>query len=201
MLRDLRAYGIRDERVLAAMGRVPRDAFIPAAARRGDAYGDHPLPIGHGQTISQPYIVAYMTELVEPGPGRKLLEIGTGSGYQAAILAELGASVFSLEVVPELVTHAREVLGAQGYDVRIRLGDGYEGWPEESPFDAVIGTCAADAVPETLCRQLKIGGVLVMPIGGVDHQRIVLVRRTASGFDRHEDLPVRFVPMVHIARR
>ncbi|HEY9071461.1 MAG TPA: protein-L-isoaspartate(D-aspartate) O-methyltransferase [Candidatus Ozemobacteraceae bacterium] len=201
MVRVLRAYGIRDARVLAAMGRIPREAFIPEGVCVDDVYGDHPLPIGHGQTISQPYIVAYMTELVEAAPGRKILEIGTGSGYQAAVLAELGASVFSLEMVPELVKHARAVLQARGYAVTVRLGDGYEGWPEEAPFDAIIGTCAADEIPITLCRQLVIGGQLVLPIGGVDQQRIVIIRRDVTGFTRTEDLPVRFVPMVHAGHR
>lgn len=197
MMCDLKAYGIRDERVLAAMRRVPRHAFIPETMRRGGEYGDHPLPIGYGQTISQPYIVAYMSEMLDVQKGEKILEIGTGSGYQAAVLAELGARVFSLEIVPELAEHARTTLEANGYDVMIRIGDGYGGWPEEAPFDAIIGTCAAGEVPLKLVSQLRENGRLFMPVGAVDFQRLVLVRRTKDGMTRFDDLPVRFVPMIH----
>jgi len=197
MLRDLRVYGIRDERVFAAMRRVPRHVFIPESLRRGGEYGDHPLPIGHGQTISQPFIVAYMTEMLDVREGEKILEIGTGSGYQAAILAEMGARVFSLELVPELAEHARSVLAARGYDVSIRIGDGYDGWPEEAPFDGIIGTCAAAEVPSKLVGQLRPGGRLFLPVGALDVQKLVLVRRRQDGIVVQEDLPVRFVPMVH----
>lgn len=197
MMRDLVAYGIRDERVLGAMRRVPRHVYIPEIMRRGGEYGDHPVPIGYGQTISQPYIVAYMTEMLDVREGEKVLEIGTGSGYQAAVLAELGACVFSLEVVPELAEHARAVLEANGCDVKIRVGDGYEGWPEEAPFDAIIGTCAAGEIPQKLVSQLRENGRLFMPIGESDFQRLVMIRRTKEGMTRFDDLPVRFVPMVH----
>lgn len=201
MMCDLKTYGIRDERVLAAMRRVPRHAFIPEAMRRGGEYGDHPLPIGFGQTISQPYIVAYMTEVLDVREGEKILEIGTGSGYQAAVLAELGARVFSLEVVPELAEHARAALEAAGYDVSIRIGDGYDGWAEEAPFDGIIGTCAAPEMPMNLVSQLCENGRLFMPVGAVDVQRLVLIRRLREGMTRFEDLPVRFVPMVHSGQR
>lgn len=197
MMRDLVAYGIRDERVLDAMRRVPRHAYIPEIMRRGGEYGDHPVPIGYGQTISQPYIVAYMTEMLDIREGEKVLEIGTGSGYQAAVLAELGARVFSLEVVPDLAEHARTALEASGYDVKIRIGDGYEGWPEEAPFDAIVGTCAAEEIPLKLVGQLRENGRLFMPIGETDFQKLVLVRRTKDGMIRFDDLPVRFVPMIH----
>lgn len=197
MMRDLVAYGIRDERVLDAMRRVPRHAYIPENMRRGGEYGDHPVPIGYGQTISQPYIVAYMMEMLGVRDGEKVLEIGTGSGYQAAVLVELGARVFSLEVVPELAEHARAVLEANGCDVKIRVGDGYEGWPEEAPFDAIIGTCAAGEIPQKLVSQLRENGRLFMPIGESDFQRLVMIRRTKEGMTRFDDLPVRFVPMVH----
>lgn len=197
MMRDLVAYGIRDERVLDAMRRVPRHAYIPEIMRRGGEYGDHPVPIGYGQTISQPYIVAYMTKMLDVREGEKILEIGTGSGYQAAILSELGARVYSLEVVPDLAEHARTILEANGYDVKIRVGDGYEGWPEEAPFDAIVGTCAAGEIPLKLVGQLRENGRLFMPIGETDFQRLVLVRRTREGMTRFDDLPVRFVPMIH----
>ena len=186
--------GITDPHVIAAMRRVPRHRFIPDH-EAGDAYGDYPLPIGHGQTISQPYIVAYMTEALKLSPGEKVLEVGTGSGYQAAVLAELGVQVFSIEIVKPLAQYAKENLQKTGYDqVSVRAGDGYQGWPEESPFDAIILTAAPDHIPSPLLEQLAVGGRLIVPVGDYV-QNLVLIRRTEDGYQRTELLPVRFVPM------
>ncbi len=200
MVQQLRAYGISDSTLLAVMGEVPRHLFIPAGYRAVTApYGDHACPIGHGQTISQPYIVAYMTEYVDPEPGEKILEIGTGSGYQAAVLAEMGAEVYTIEIIPELAEHAGQVLDERGYeDVHVLTGDGYLGWPEHAPFDAVIVTCAPDEVPETLVDQLAMGGRMILPLGEeAGMQRLVTLRKTGDGMEVREDIPVRFVPMVH----
>ncbi len=198
LVRQLRAYRITDARILDAMGKVRRHLFIPAALRNPvTAYEDHPCPIGFDQTISQPYIVAYMTERLKLKPGEKVLEIGTGSGYQAAILAECGAKVYSVEIIPELARHARQALDAAGYpEVRILTGDGYRGWPEHSPFDAIIVTCAPDAIPPALVEQLSEGGRMIAPIGR-HGQRLVILRKINGKVETEEDLPVRFVPMVH----
>lgn len=198
MIETLKAYGIRDPDVLRAMSTVRRHAFIPEAYRHvADPYGDHPCPIGHGQTISQPYIVAYMTERIAPKKGEKILEIGTGSGYQAAILAELGAEVYSIEIIPELAEHARKVLAEEGYSqVRVLTGDGYKGWPEHAPFDAIIVTCAPEEIPSELVNQLKEGGRMILPLG-TGFQRLVIARKRGGKTLIDEDLPVRFVPMVH----
>ena len=198
MVKVLRVYGIKDERVLAAMAKIRRHIFIPEAYRsRQDAYGDHPCPIGHGQTISQPYIVAYMTEKINIKPGEKVLEIGTGSGYQAAILAECGADVYSMEIVPELAQHARAALANEGYKkVHVLAGDGYKGWPEHRPFDAIIVTCAPEDVPNALVDQLKDGGRMILPVGGIGSQRLVILRKKDGKIVQEDDLPVRFVPMV-----
>lgn len=192
-------YGIKNERVLAAMKKVARHEFIPLAFRdMHRAYGDHPCAIGHGQTISQPYIVAYMTEKMNPQPGEKILEIGTGSGYQAAVLAEMGAEVYSIEIVAPLARHADEVLRRQGYKVQVRHGDGYKGWPEKAPFDVVIVTCAPENIPQALTAQLKVGGRMIIPVGPTNSvQNLLIIRKTASGVEVEEDLPVRFVPMVN----
>ncbi len=197
MVEQLRSeYRIRDEAVLRAMQKVRRHVFIPEAFRRDDAYGDHPCPIGYGQTISQPYIVAYMTEAMRIRPGEKVLEIGTGSGYQAAILAEMGAIVYSIEIVPELAEHARTVLRTEGYgDVKVLTGDGYKGWPQEAPFDVIVVTCAPEDIPSALVEQLKEEGRMILPLGtGI--QRLVIVRKKGGTVHREEDIPVRFVPMV-----
>ena len=192
--------GITDTRVIAAMRRVPRHEFMPSYEAE-DAYGDFPLPIGHDQTISQPFIVAYMTEALKLSPGEKVLEIGTGSGYQAAILAELGAQVFSIEIVKPLAQYAKDNLSKLGYhQVHVRAGDGYEGWPEESPFDAIIITAAPDHVPAPLLDQLAMGGRLMLPVGGYS-QNLVMIRRTKEGYQRTELLPVRFVPMTGEAEK
>jgi protein-L-isoaspartate(D-aspartate) O-methyltransferase len=199
MVRQLEEYGISDERVLAAMRAVPRHLFIPEKYRDTfAAYGDHPGPIGYGQTISQPYIVAYMTEQLDLKPGEKVLEIGTGSGYQAAVLASLGAEVYSIEIIPELADHARKVLADQGVDnVHILTGDGYKGWPEYSPFDAIIVTCGPERIPRLLVEQLKEEGRMILPLGSRYHQRLVICRKKGGEVMVEEDLPVRFVPMVH----
>ncbi len=188
---------VRDERVLAALRAVPRHAFVPDS-HRGNAYDDTPLPIGHGQTISQPYIVALMTELLAVKEGERVLEIGTGSGYQAAVLNELTPYVYSLEIIEPLCRQAAELLTRLGYTtVRVRCGDGYHGWPEEGPFDGIIVTCAAGHVPPPLWDQLKPGGRMVIPIGGTyETQRLVVLSKQSDGQRQSRNvLPVRFVPM------
>ncbi len=197
MVDVLKQNGIKDERVLDAMAKVRRHVYIPESNRTyADAYGNHPCSIGYGQTISQPFIVAYMTQRIEVNPGMKVLEIGTGSGYQAAILAELGAKVYSIEIIPELADHARNVLSAEGYtSVKVKTGDGYKGWPDESPFDAVIVTCAPDKIPEELVKQLKDGGKMILPVG-TSIQQLVVLKKTGDSFQKVPDIYVRFVPMV-----
>jgi len=186
---------IKDARVLQAMRTVPRHEFVPSGQKL-EAYEDRPLPIGHGQTISQPYIVALMTELAAIKPGDRVLEIGTGSGYQAAVLAELGADVYSIEIVEPLATRARETLRRLGYDrVQVRHGDGYRGWPQAAPFAAIVVTAAPPAVPSALVEQLAQGGRLVIPVGSAD-QELKLMVKTRSGLETRSVVPVRFVPMV-----
>jgi protein-L-isoaspartate(D-aspartate) O-methyltransferase len=191
---QIAARGVRDERVLAAMAKVPRHRVVPPELR-GEAYADRPLPIGFGQTISQPYIVALMTESLGPAARGKVLEIGTGSGYQAAVLAEIADSVYSIEILPELAERARALLDSLGVrNVRVRAGDGYFGWPEEAPFDAVIVTAAAPRLPEPLVEQLRSGGRIVIPVGGA-YQELELHEKTESGTKLVSRVPVRFVPM------
>ncbi|MBU0637584.1 MAG: protein-L-isoaspartate(D-aspartate) O-methyltransferase [Planctomycetes bacterium] len=191
------AHRVRDQRVLAALRSVPRHKFV-AALRQQSAYADTPLPIGHGQTISQPYIVALMTELLHIEPGEKVLEIGTGSGYQAAVLNELTPYVFTIEIVQPLYKQVVQRFAELGHrTIQARRADGYDGWPEEAPFDAIIVTCAAGHVPPPLWEQLKSGGRMVIPLGGVhDIQRLVVLTKLNDGRRRSENvLPVRFVPM------
>ena len=192
--RHMRRRGISSPTVLAAMGEVPRHRFVPEGYR-AEAYGDHPLPIGLGQTISQPYIVALMTELLEPGRDQRVLEIGTGSGYQAAVLARVFKEVYSIEIVDELAQRAHETLKELGYDsVHVRSGDGYDGWPEQAPFDAVLLTAAPPRIPTPLLDQLRPGGKMVLPVGEVTQDLLVLTK-TDDGFERRVVAPVRFVPM------
>jgi protein-L-isoaspartate(D-aspartate) O-methyltransferase len=186
--------GVRDPRVLSAIRKVPRHEFVPKGAQ-AYAYDDGPLSIGHDQTISQPYIVALMTELLELEPHDRVLEIGTGSGYQAAILGELTAQVFSVEIVEPLATRARTLLARLGYrNIIVRHGDGYEGWPEHAPFNGIIVTAAPPTIPEPLKRQLAVGGHLVVPVGRAAQELRVLTR-TEHGFEERSVLPVMFVPM------
>ena len=194
------ARDIRSPRVLAAMRTVPRHEFVPDVWRAG-AYEDTPLPIGHDQTISQPYIVAYMSEALELDRSHRVLEIGTGSGYQAAILGELANQVFTIEIVEPLATRARQTLARLGYtNVHVRAGNGYLGWPEEAPFDRVMVTAAPDAVPPALIEQLTVGGLMAIPVG-VGVQELRILRRTASGLETLRTLPVRFVPMTGKPKR
>ncbi len=190
----LRAEGFRDARVLAAMMRVDRAAFVPVALRRY-ANADEALPIGHRQTISQPYIVAVMTSALRIKPGDRVLEIGTGSGYQAAVLAELGCEVYSIERIQELAEGAARALASGGYRVHLRVGDGTAGWPAQGPFDGIIVTAATATVPPELLRQLKVDGRMVIPIG-TDDQRLHAITRRSQGFESEMLLPVRFVPLV-----
>lgn len=197
MVAQIRHLGVRDDRVLQAMMRIPRHRFIPEGmAGLAASYGDHPCPIGHGQSISQPYIVAYMIERLHIRPGRKVLEIGAGSGYQAAVLAELGAAVYTLEVVPQLADHATRALAECGYsNVQVRLASGFQGWPEESPFDAILGACCPTELPSILTGQLAEGGRMILPIGDL-RQHLELITKHHGACTRQLDLPVRFVPMV-----
>jgi protein-L-isoaspartate(D-aspartate) O-methyltransferase len=198
MVREqIAARGLTDGRVLAALARVPRHEFVPAG-QRAQAYADGPLPIGHGQTISQPYIVAFMTAALDPRPGDRVLEIGTGSGYQAAVLSGLVAEVYSMELVEPLARRAEADLRRLGYaNVRVRAGDGYRGWPEAAPFDAIMVTCAPEQVPQALVDQLKIGGRMMIPVGPASGaQELYLLRKRPGGLETKAVLPVRFVPMV-----
>ena len=193
---QLVARDITDEHVLAAMRRVPRERFVPQEDQR-QAYGDHPLPIGHGATISQPYIVALMTQLAHVKPGDRVLDVGTGSGYQAAVLAELGAEVYSIEVVTDLAEQASALLDELGYDnVHVRAGDGYRGWPEAGPFSAIIVAAAAPTLPRPLTEQLAPGGRLVIPVGQFVQDLKVLEKGPRGDLHVETILPVRFVPMV-----
>jgi protein-L-isoaspartate(D-aspartate) O-methyltransferase len=197
---QLEARDITDARVLAAMRAVPRHEFVPAALAER-AYDDTPLPIGHEQTISQPYIVALMTQHARVGPQARVLEVGTGSGYQAAVLAEVAKDVHSIEIVEPLAKEAEKTLRRLGYDrVRVRQGDGYRGWPEAAPFDAILVTAAPERVPQPLLDQLAPGGRLVIPVGkGV--QSLEVHRRTEDGMVVERVAPVRFVPMTGEAQR
>ncbi len=194
--RQIRARGIRDPDILRAMATVLRHRFVPYRVRQ-DAYQDTPLPIGEGQTISQPYIVALMSAVLQLDRDKKVLEIGTGSGYQAAVLAELAAQVYSIEIVASLGETAKGVLQQLGYaNVHVRVGDGYQGWPEQAPFDAIIVTCAPTHIPQPLQDQLAEGGKLVIPVGDTGYQELVLLTKRYGKIERQKIIPVRFVPMV-----
>lgn len=197
---QIAARGVKDERVLRVMREVPRHLFVPPELA-SQAYADHPLSIGSGQTISQPYVVAFMTEQLRLKGTERVLEIGTGSGYQAAVLSRLAGQVFSIEIRPELAAQATERLKAVGADnVRIRTADGFYGWPEEAPFDAIVVTAAPEKVPDPLLAQLAPGGRMVIPVGGF-YQELKVIERTAEGFRETSVLPVRFVPFVGEAER
>ena len=188
------ARGVRDPPTLAAMRKVPRHLFVPPAGV-DQAYEDHPVPIGHGQTISQPYVVGFMTEVLGLKGGEAVLEVGTGCGYQAAVLAQIAARVYTIEIVSPLAAEATERLKRLGYaNVTVRAGDGYLGWPEAAPFDAIMVTAAAPRIPEPLKQQLKDGGRLIVPVGE-DWQELVLLTRRGDRFEQRQVLPVRFVPM------
>jgi protein-L-isoaspartate(D-aspartate) O-methyltransferase len=192
---QLRSRGISNAAVLDAMSRVPRHVFVPLAMRPF-AYDDRPLPIGYAQTISQPYIVAYMTEALDASPEHAVLEIGTGSGYQAAVLAELVREVFTMEIIPELADRARLTIETAGYrNVHVRAGNGYDGWPDRAPFPRILVTAAPPAIPSALVEQLAVGGIMVVPVG-TTFQEITIVRKTPRGVTEQQTLPVRFVPMI-----
>jgi protein-L-isoaspartate(D-aspartate) O-methyltransferase len=193
--------GVTDERVLRAMRKVPREQFVPEQIR-GQSYSDGPLPIGYDQTISQPFVVAFMTEKLGLRPTDRVLEIGTGSGYQAAILAELAAKVYTIEIVEPLGKRAEETLRRLGYkNVQVKIGDGYQGWQEHAPFDAVIVTCAPDHVPRPLVEQIKEGGRIVIPVGPAGDQTLYLLEKKNGRLEQRNVLPVSFVPMTGEARR
>lgn len=186
--------GIRDSAVINAMLRIPRHEFVPGKFRES-AYNDSPIPIGRGQTISQPYIVALMSEILRPAPGRKILEVGTGSGYQTAILAETGAEVYTIEIIPEIAERTRLLLEKLGYaDINFRIGDGYSGWEENAPYDGIIVTAAPGNVPQALVSQLKEGGRMVIPVGG-EEQELLLIEKSEKGVAYRKVTSVRFVPM------
>jgi protein-L-isoaspartate(D-aspartate) O-methyltransferase len=199
VVRQLEHRGISDKRVLRAMSEVPRHEFVPNEAR-SVAYGDHPLSIGFGQTISQPYIVAFMAECLVLEPADRLLEVGTGSGYQAAVLSRLVKQIFSIEIVDELILRATSDLKRLGYqNILVKKGDGYEGWPEFAPFDAITVAAALDHVPQPLIDQLREGGRMVIPVGSAQHQQLLLIEKNPSGLRRRAICPVRFVPFTRRA--
>jgi protein-L-isoaspartate(D-aspartate) O-methyltransferase len=198
---QLMARGIHEERVLAAMAKVPREEFVPPNSR-AESYEDGPLQIGYRQTISQPYIVAFMTEQLRPKRNDRVLEIGTGSGYQATILAELVAEVYTIEIIEPLAKMAEGTLQRLGYkNVHVKAGDGYKGWPESAPFDAIIVTAAPDHVPQPLIDQLKEGGRMIIPVGDFGNQELYLLEKKNGELQRRAVLPVRFVPMTGEARK
>ena len=195
VISQIKSRGIKDVRVLDAMEKVQRHVFVPENMRKF-AYNDEPLPIGRGQTISQPYIVAYMTEILQLSPAGKVLEIGTGSGYQAAVLAEIVKEVFTVEIIDELSKNAQDVLQAEGYtNIRFRVGDGAFGWKENAPYDAIMVTAAPPEVPKALQDQLQMGGKMIVPVGDA-FQELVLIVREKRRFRTKKLLPVRFVPLV-----
>jgi protein-L-isoaspartate(D-aspartate) O-methyltransferase len=199
---QIEARGVKDKKVLKALLKVKRHLFVPASYR-SDAYEDNPLPIGEGQTISQPYIVGFMTEALELKATDRVLEIGTGSGYQAAILAEIAKQVYSIEIVPDLGKRSRALLSKLGYkNINVRIGDGYAGWPDKAPFDAIILTASPPKIPPPLIEQLKVGGHLVAPVGKLsEFQQLVRLTKTKKGIKRDTLMGVRFVPMTGKAQR
>jgi len=193
---QIKDRGVSDLRVLSAMREVERHHFVPKNLQYA-AYEDRPLPIGSGQTISQPFVVAVMTEALALSPTDRVLEIGTGSGYQAAILGKIVKEVYTIELLPELARQAQELLEKMGFtNIQVKAGDGYKGWPQAAPFDAIIVTAAPPEVPAALLEQLKVGGRLVIPVGNMGDQRLYLIKRLDSGFEKKEIFPVRFVPLV-----
>jgi len=198
--RQIQERGVKDSRVLQAMLKVERHRFVPSNLLY-NAYADFPLPIGEGQTISQPYIVALMTELLSPHSSDKVLEIGTGSGYQAAILAELVKEVYTIEIIKELGNKAEQLLKSLGYqNIRLRVGDGYRGWPEQAPFDGILVTAAPGHIPQPLLDQLKVGGRMIIPVGD-SHQELMRITKEEKGIKKETILPVRFVPMTGEAEK
>ncbi len=196
---QIKQRGIKDQKVLDAMLKVERQKFVPPEYR-SESYNDYPIPIGNGQTISQPYIVAFMTEALEPKASDKVLEIGTGSGYQAAVLAEICDSVYTIEIIPDLGEKAAKLLKELGYkNVQVKVGDGYLGWPEHSPFNGIIVTCSPTHVPKPLEDQLAEGGRMIIPVGPVYSQELVLLEKKGGQLIQRDVLPVRFVPMVNEA--
>lgn len=192
--RQIVARGVKDSLVISAMSTVPRHMFVPAGEERF-AYQDEPRSIGYGQTISQPYIVAFMTEQLQVKPGDRVLEIGTGSGYQAAVLGQIVDSVFTIEIIPELAKRAEKIIEKLNYDnIVVKAGDGYRGWPDKAPFDAIIVTAAPTKIPPPLLEQLQVGGRMVLPVGEYV-QELVVVSKSKSGINMESVLPVRFVPM------
>ncbi len=192
---QIRDRGIQDERVLAAMSQVPRHQFVDSPWK-DLAYSDRPLPIGHEQTISQPYIVAYMSEVAEISSKDKVLEIGTGCGYQAAVLGEIAQKVYSIEIIPQLAQRARQTLAQLGYEnIQVKTGDGYEGWAEYAPYDAIIVTAAPEKIPQPLIDQLAINGKMVIPVGSW-LQKIIVLTKTEDRIIQEKTIPVRFVPMI-----
>lgn len=192
--------GIQDPRLIRAMLKIPRHRFVPKDMREF-AYSDNPIPIGMDQTISQPYIVALMTELLKLKDGERVLEVGTGSGYQTAILAEMGCEVYTIEIIESLLENARRILESLGYrNIHYRAGDGYKGWEEYSPFDAIIVTAAPDHIPQPLLEQLRVDGRMVIPVGDL-YQELILIKKTVKGVEMKTITPVRFVPMTGEAQR
>lgn len=194
--RQIRQRGVTDTRVLSAMELIPRERFVPTDAR-SQAYDDVPLAIGFNQTISQPYIVAYMTDVLDVRESHRVLEVGTGSAYQAAVLATLAREVWTIEIVPVLAAAATDLLPSLGLsNVHVRLGDGYSGWPEQAPFDRIMVTAAPDDIPEPLIEQLAVGGRLVIPVGSQGGpQWMMVVEKSANGVERSRTIPVQFVPL------
>ena len=192
---QIKGRDVTDSRVTEVMSSVPRHEFVPENYR-ARAYQDHPLPIGYGQTISQPYIVAFMTEQLRPQPTDRVLEVGTGSGYQAAVLSKLVAEVYTIEILKPLAQRAEVDLRRLNYsNVKVKAGDGYKGWPEHAPFDAIIVTAAPDHVPQPLIDQLKEGGRMIIPVGGREMQQLYLLEKHAGKLTQHAVLPVNFVPL------